>query len=97
MAVTWQRTSTAAAGADPELLALGQGLRAVGSFLLLGPGAVVPEPPLHDRRAVGRGPRRAVEHGGPRSGVVLGMRRAAHRTRDGDPPRRRPQPGRAVL
>ena len=43
----------AAAGeAAPELLALGRGERPVRQLLRLGLGPVVPEPPVHDRRAV---------------------------------------------
>ena len=68
----------------PQLLAMGGGVRAVGQLLLLRPGPFVPEPSLHDRRAVRRRPLQSrpgqleghALHPGDGAREVLGLRRA---------------------
>ena len=91
---------------DPRVLALGQGVRAQRPLLLVGDGAVVPEPLLLHRGAVGRCVRQPGEHRDPAvrrdrgparrwAFQELGVRRRADRRREGLHRRDRPAGGRA--
>ena len=76
----------AGARAPPQLLEMGRGVRAVGQLLLIRPGPVVPESPLHDRRAVGR---RTTTPSRTRRERRSSRRRPASRSRGGATPSRR--------
>ena len=74
------------------------------NFFALGDGTVVPEPPLHDRRAVGRGARQpvaavpeAARTAGGRVREVVGMRHRRRRLRRGRRSRGGARQGRSVL
>ena len=89
-----------ASGADPELLAMGRRLPAVGQLLRLPPRPVAAEPPVPDRRAVrerdpraGRHAHQAVEA----AGKDVGMRRPAGGAGGGPGPRGQRGQGRPLL
>ena len=72
----------AAQGSAAQLLAVGEGVRAVRQLLRERARAVVPEPPVLDRGAVGRRARQPASPAGPRFAHVR-LRRAAGAARGG--------------
>ena len=89
-------------GPDPQLLALGARVLALGELLRVGGRAELPEPLLLHRRILGRGRRQPGEHPDPRGGrhelQELGLRRVRRRrVRLRDRRRREPHEARHLL